>query len=486
MKEILIDSGLVSKTAVILNANELEDVFTEQPHSSFGAVGSIYKGIVDNVVPGMQSAFINIGLDKNAFLFLDDIENKNNETDICKLVKKGQEIIVQIKKEAQGVKGARVTTAITLPCHSLVLMPCFDYVGVSKKIDDETERERLKQIVEALKDKEHGYIVRTDAKNKQEAELKCEMEYLLSRWADILKDAKVKTAPALISGEDNLLTTIIRDYFDDSVDRIVLNNKKDFEEIKQIAQIMTPHLKDRIQYSFGDIFGLKGIETKIKKLLTRHVWLDNGAYLVIDYTEALTVIDVNTGKFTGDNDLKKTILKTNVMAAKEIAKQLRLRAIGGIIVVDFIDMESDEDRALVLKTLEEATADDKVKTNILGFVPLGLCQLTRKKTRLGLSASMQITCPYCEGDGRILNVNSVLNNLLNQLRRSAQNNIAPNVILRLNPYVLTYLKKHEQELKEIIPDKHIFVREDNGIHIEDYNISMVQDISDQEGLIKLL
>ena len=150
MKEILIDSGLVSKTAVILNSNELEDVFTEQPHSSFGAVGSIYKGIVDNVVPGMQSAFINIGLDKNAFLFLDDIENKNNETDICKLLKKGQEIIVQIKKEAQGVKGARVTTAITLPCHSLVLMPCFDYVGVSKKIDDENERERLKQIVEAL------------------------------------------------------------------------------------------------------------------------------------------------------------------------------------------------------------------------------------------------------------------------------------------------------------------------------------------------
>ena len=216
MKEILIDSGLVSKTAVILNSNELEDVFTEQPHSCFGAVGSIYKGIVDNVVPGMRSAFINIGLDKNAFLFLDDIENKNNETDICKLLKKGQEIIVQIKKEA------RVTTSITLPCHSLVLMPGFDYVGVSKKIEDEIERERLKSIVETIKDSEHGYIVRTDARNKQESELKCEMEYLLARWEGILKDAKVKTAPVLLSGEDNLLTTIIRDYFDDSVDRIIL------------------------------------------------------------------------------------------------------------------------------------------------------------------------------------------------------------------------------------------------------------------------
>lgn len=486
MKEFLIDSGLVSKTAVILNGNDLEDVFVEHPTSSFGAVGSIYKGIVDNIVPGMQSAFINIGLDKNAFLFFDDIIKENNETDIRKVLKKGQEIIVQITKEAQGVKGARVTTAITLPCHNLVLMPHYDYVGVSKKIEDEQEKERLKNLVSSIKSKEHGYIIRTDAQGLDEDTLKKEMNYLLERWDSIQKDAKIKTAPVLLSGEDSLLMTLIRDYIDDSVQKITFNNIKDFEEAKKIASIMMPSIIERFNLINGDIFALKGIETKIKKLLTRHAWLDNGAYLVIDYTEALTVIDVNTGKFTGDNDLSKTILKTNIMAAKEIAKQLRLRAIGGIIIVDFIDMEDDEDRQKVLDALEEAAQNDKVKTNILGFVPLGLCQLTRKKSRLSLAASMQVTCPYCEGDGRILNVNSILNNLLNELKRAKDNNIAPNIILRLNPYVLSQLKKHTNELKEVLNEKHIYVREDNGIHIEDYNISMVNDIFEQEGLIKLI
>lgn len=486
MKEILIDSGLISKTAVIINQGEFEDVFTEHPHSNSGSVGSIYKGIVDNIVPGMQSAFINIGLDKNAFLFLDDIVGKTNETDIRKLLKKGQEIIVQITKEAQGVKGARVTTAITLPCHSLVLMPCYDYVGVSKKIEDEQEKKRLKTLVNRIKAKEHGYIIRTDAQGLDEASLKKEMDYLLERWTNIQNDAKTRTAPALLSGEDNLLMTVLRDYFDDTVDKITLNSKKDFEEAKKIASIMTPALINRITFKEGDIFALKGIESKLKKLLGRYVWLDNGAYLVIDYTEALTVIDVNTGKFTGDNDLSKTILKTNIMAAKEIAKQLRLRAIGGIIIVDFIDMESEEDRQMVLDALEEASQGDKIKTNILGFVPLGLCQLTRKKTRLSLSDSMQIACPYCEGDGKILNVNSVLNNLLNELKRAKDNNIAPNIILRLNPYVLSSLRKHTQDLKEHLGEKHVFVREDSSIHIEDYNISMVNDISEQEGLVKLL
>ncbi|MBE7091929.1 MAG: Rne/Rng family ribonuclease [Clostridiales bacterium] len=486
MKEILIDSGLVSKTAVVLNNGELEDVFVEHPASSSGTVGSIYKGIVDNIVPGMQSAFINIGLDKNAFLFLDDIVNENKETDIRKLLKKGQEIIVQITKEAHGVKGARVTTAITLPCHSLVLMPCYDYVGVSKKIEDEQEKERLKNLVSSIKNKEHGYIIRTDAQGLEEDALKKEMNYLLERWNYIQNDAKTKNAPSILSGEDNLLTTILRDYFDDSVKKIILNNENDYEEAKNIASFMTPLLTDRILYNDGDIFALKGIESKLKKLLGRHIWLDNGAYLVIDYTEALTVIDVNTGKFTGDNDLQKTILKTNIMAAKEIAKQLRLRAIGGIIIIDFIDMESEDDRKEVLLTLENATQNDKIKTNVLGFVPLGLCQLTRKKTRLGLSSVMQMTCPYCDGDGRIYNVNSILNNLSNELKRIKDNNIAPNIILRLNPYVLTQLKKHSTKLKDILTDKHLFVREDAQMHIEDYNISMVNDIVDQEGLIKLI
>lgn len=486
MKEILINSGVFKKTAAVLDHNELQDVLVEHSELNSASVGSIYKGTVDNIVPGMQSAFIDIGLDKNAFLFLDDIVSENKETDIRKLIKKGQEIIVQVTKEAQGIKGPRVTTSLTIPGHSLVLMPFYDYVGISKKIEDEEEKARLKEIITSLKSENHGYIVRTDAQGLSEASLKHEMDFLIEKWQEIQKSAKVKSAPALLHSEDSLLLTVIRDFFDDSVDRLVLNSLKDYNEAKKIASVMTPQNESKIVFKEGDIFALKGIETKIKKLLGRHVWLDNGAYLVIDTTEALTVIDVNTGKFTGDQDLNKTILNTNIMAAKEIARQLRLRAIGGIIIIDFIDMESDEDRQKVLEALSSASEGDKIKSNILGFVPLGLCQLTRKKTRLSLSASMQVVCPYCDGDGRILNLTSILNALLDELKRMIQNNIAKNAVLRLNPHVTAALKRHIPELKENFDGISIFVREDDGIHVEDYNISMVNDIQEQEGLIKLI
>lgn len=485
MKEILINSGILQKTAVVLQDNELKDVFVEHSLNQSGTVGNIYKGIVDNIVPGMQSAFIDIGLDKNAFLFLDDIVSETKENDIRKLLKKGQEVIVQITKEAQGVKGARVTTSITLPGHSLVLMPFYDYIGISKKIEDDSEKERLKSIIAEMKKTDEGFIVRTDARGLSKDALKNEMEFLTEHWASILKQSKTKNAPCMLHSEDSLLLTVIRDYFDDSVQKLTINDKNLFDQAKKIASVMAPRFLDRIFYKDSDLFALKGIETKIRKLLGRHVWLDNGAYLVIDYTEALTVIDVNTGKFTGDHDLKKTILNTNIMAAKEIANQLRLRAIGGIIVIDFIDMENDEDRQKVIDSLEEASQGDKIKTNILGFVPLGLCQLTRKKTRLSLFASMQVVCPYCEGDGRILNKTAVLNNLLNELKRNCDNNIAPNVILRLNPHILTALKRHTSEMKEHF-DRNIYVREDAGMHMEDYNISMLNEIQDFEGLIKLL
>ena len=485
MKEILINCGIIQKSGVILANGELEDVFVEHTASS-GAVGNVYKGIVDNVVPGMQSAFIDIGLEKNAFLFIDDIANKGNEADIRKLLKKGQEIVVQIIKEAQGVKGARVSTAITLPGHNLVLMPDQDYVGVSKKIEDEEAKTRLKTLISKLKDEHHGYIVRTDACSASQEQIQTEMDYLEDLWLSISRDAKIKNAPAILHSQDSLLLTVIRDFFDDSIEKLTVNTSEAFTEAKRLASVLTPNLQNRIFLKEADLFALTGIETKIKKLLQKKVWLDNGGYLVIDYTEALTVIDVNTGKFTGDYDLNKTIVKTNVLAAKEIARQLRLRAIGGIIVVDFIDMESDEDRQTVLDALEEASKSDKTKTNILGFAPLGLVELTRKKSRLSLADSMQCTCPYCEGDGRILNENSILNNLLFALKRAVDNNDSTIAVLRLNPYILTALKKHVTALKENFASISIFVREDQGMHVEDYNISLLNEISDQEGLIKVI
>lgn len=491
MKEILINCGAVQTSGVILNGGELEDVFVE--HDGCGGVGNIYKGTVDNVVPGMQSAFIDIGLDKNAFLFAADISvpeiSREGRTDIRRLVRKGQDVIVQVTKEAQGAKGARVTTAVTVPGRKLVLMPTLDYIGISKKIEDETEKARLSGLVSLLKAPDHGYIVRTDAQGAGEEELKAEMAYLEEQWSEICKTARGKNAPALLYSEDSLLLTVLRDYCDSTVDRIVINNKTVFDEALKTASVMAPALREKIFFRQGNLFAEAGIETKLKKLLQRRVWLDNGAYLILDYTEALTVIDVNTGKFTGDYDLQKTILRTNLLAAKEIARQLRLRAIGGIIVIDFIDMETDEDRAAVLKALEEAAAGDKIKTNILGFAPLGLVEVTRKKTRLSLADSMQRLCPYCEGDGRILNEKTIVNSLLFELERCVKNNETDCAVLRLNPYICAALKQQGEVLREHFPHLSVFVREDPGMHIEDYNITPIrkeEEMADREGLVRIL
>lgn len=491
MKEILLNCGYMQKSGVILNAGELEDVFVE--HAGSGGVGNIYKGTVDNVVPGMQSAFLDIGLDKNAFLFAGDISvpeaERGAKADIRRLVRKGQDLIVQVTKEAQGDKGARVTTAVTVPGRKLVLMPMLDYVGVSKKIEDEAEKTRLSRLANALKEPGHGYIVRTDAQGAGEEELKAEMAYLEEQWKEICKTARVKNAPQLLHSEDGLLLTVLRDYCDGTVDRIVINDEAVLEEALKTAAILAPDLQEKIVYRPGNLFAEAGIETKLKKLLQRRVWLDNGAYLIFDYTEALTVIDVNTGKFTGDYDLQKTILRTNLLAAKEIARQLRLRAIGGIIVIDFIDMETDEERAAVLKALAEAAAGDKIKTNILGFAPLGLVEVTRKKTRLSLADSMQCLCPYCEGDGRILNEKTIVNGLLFELQRCIKNTNAACAVLRLNPYISAALKQQSDILREHFENRHIFVREDAGMHVEDYNITPIrkgEEMADREGLVRIL
>lgn len=479
MKEILIHAGYTHSTAVILNKGELEYVLTEQTDAQ-GGVGNIYRGSVDNVVQGMQAAFVDISLDKNAFLFAGDICDGQ---DIKKLVKKGDELIVQIIKEAQGVKGARVTTEITIPGHNLVLMPKSDYVGVSKKITQEDERKRLKETVEELKNKNYGYIVRTEAQNATKEQLQNEIAYLEDEWEKIVK----KTGKGILYREDGLLLTVLRDYLDSSIDKIVINDLKTFEDAKKIASVLAPFAQEKIVLKEGNLFLEAGVESKLAKLMQRKVWLDNGAYLVIDCTEALTVIDVNTGKFTGDYDLNKTIVKTNILAAKEIARQLRLRAIGGIIVVDFIDMESDEDRQAVLNALEEASRGDKIKTNIIGFAPLGLVELTRKKTRLSLMQSLQQTCPYCEGDGRILSENTIINNILQELDRVWRASGGDKAVLRVNPHILKRLKEKEGLLKEKFDGISIFVREDAQMHIEDYNVAFVLDnFSNLEGLVKLL
>lgn len=478
MKQIYIDIGFMRSTAAIVSMGELEYVLVEQ-NGSAGGVGNIFRGTVDNVVQGMQSAFVDIGLDKNAFLFADDA----GQGDIKKIVRKGDDIVVQIIKEAQGVKGARVTANVTIPGHYLVLMPKSDYIGISKKLNDTEARTRLKEIVEKYRNGKYGYIIRTEAENATDDEIKNEIEFLEQQWQKIEKSY----GNGILYREDGLLLTVIRDYLDSSVEKIYINNEQAFVEAKRIISVMAPGQADKLCLKSENLFLSAGIESKIKKLLQRKVWLDNGAYLVIDCTEALTVIDVNTGKFTGDYDLNRTIVKTNILAAKEIARQLRLRAIGGIIVVDFIDMETDEDREEVLQALKEASEIDKIKTNIIGFAPLGLVEMTRKKTRLSLMQSLQQVCPYCEGDGRILSEETIIDNVLKEVERLSMNTDSKKAVIRVNPYILQKMKENGELIKKHFADISILAREDASMHVEDYNITFVEnELSSTEGLIKII
>lgn len=504
MKEIIMNMEPLQNRAAVLEGGELMDIFIERKGSE-GLVGNIYKGKVDNILAGMQAAFVDIGLDKNAFLYAGDIlaDKKDFEfgglegakmegLNIKKLLRQGQDIIVQVLKEPVGSKGARVTTALTLPGRKLVLMPTFNYVGVSRRIDDEGERSRLKELVSEIKKPDIGYIVRTCAKGATREELLAEMRLLEERWQEISGHGVQWNPPCLLHREESLLNTIIRDWMDDSVERLLIDDQSACTQAKKALQLNAPALAERVQYfdKPDNIFRTYGLESKLKKLLERRVWLDNGAYLIIDQTEALTVIDVNTGKFTGKNNLSTTILETNLIAAKEIARQLRLRSIGGIIIIDFIDMDSDEGREKVLVQLAEAVSGDKIKTNIVGFTGLGLVEMTRKKTRNNYSFIMQKLCPYCEGDGRILNEDSVLVNLLLELERLFAHTIGTQVILRLHPLIAEALEKEENaaQFRERFPQKQLFIRTDFALHMEDFNVTLLpegESPAQSEGMKKL-
>lgn len=373
-------------------------------------VGNIYRGRVENVLPGMQAAFVNIGMEKNAFLYVDDLNGLVSQTvgadlkshrSIKEILKEGQSINVQMVKEPIGTKGARVVTHLTLAGRFLVLMPTMDYVGVSRRIENEKERERLKAIAHAIKPADVGIIVRTAAEGMETNELKADAELLQSIWSKIQKKAKKSAAPALLYKDHDLLYRVLRDVFTQEVDELIIDDQSAYDKAMEMLKSLAPHLKDRVKKFDGDlpIFDVYSIESQLSEASHRKVWLDNGAYVVFDQTEALTVIDVNTGKFTGSSSLNETVVVTNLSAAKEIARQIRLRNLAGIIVIDFIDMEKEEDRKQVLEIFQSELDKDKIKANVLGFTSLGLLEITRKKSRPSLQEQLQQICPHCEGAG---------------------------------------------------------------------------------------
>lgn len=447
MNQIYIDAGFSETRVAVMEDSNLAEVHIDRQDSERIA-GNIYKGRVANVLPGMQAAFVDIGIEKNAFLFIKDAVNykmpdgggKANIS-ISEILKVGEEILVQISKEPSGTKGARVTTHITLPGRYIVLMPTIDYIGISRRIENEEERSRLKSIVEGIKPEGMGIIIRTEAEGKNRDDFIEDINFLSGLWSKICTDSARSAAPKMIHKDMDIIYRSIRDIFNRDTSKIIVNDRIVQKRAEEIVEFFSPQSKDMVEYYDGsvNIFDFYGIEGKIEKALSNKVWLKNGGYIIIDQTEALTSIDVNTGRYTGASSLKDTVLLTNIEAAKEIARQLRLRDIGGIIIIDFIDMDSVEHNNMVLEELKSELKKDRTKSSVLEVTQLGLVEMTRKKMAKRLSSIMQEECPICQGNGRVLNEESVVKKLERELSRVFKETDADAVLAEINEAIARYI-----------------------------------------------
>lgn len=398
MKRILVDSrDFGTRIGIVEDGLLMELVY--EPKNSMPIVGNIYAGKIMNVLPGMQAAFVDIGREKNAFLYYGN--NKDDNGNVIK-PKAGNDVIVQVEKAEIGSKGSVLTKKISFPGKFLVIIPNDNKIGISKKITDSEERQRIKDIVRGLIPEGFGAIIRTDGEGKSYEVYKKEIDRLVSISEGVLKKAEYIKAPAMLYTDVNGAEKAVRDYFHEDIDEIVVNSSEDYNTLLELCdEFNTSADKIKLHSDGTELFGSYYVESQAKAAFNRQVWLKSGGFIIIEQTEACVVIDVNTGKYTGRADLQKTILKTNMEAALEIAHQLRLRNLNGMIIIDFIDMKSESDRRLVQKTLEEAVSKDRLQTIVVGMTELGLMQLTRKKKRQSIMQLMTKTCPVCGGTGRI-------------------------------------------------------------------------------------
>lgn len=492
-KEILVDVNPFSmRVAVVENGSPVE--FYVEQDGAERLVGNIYNGKVQNVLPGMQAAFIDIGLERNAFLYagdiiLPDIDDEENEKlrtskNITEMLHPGQTIMVQVAKDPVGTKGARVTTHITLAGRSLVLMPTMDYVGVSRRIEKDEERARLKKILHDIKPKDMGVIVRTASAGKPKEAFQEDIDALINLYSEIEHKARTQKTPSLLHAEQSLLYRTVRDLLMKDVDRMFVNDREVYENIRELSDIMAPKLKPRILLKESDaLFDRYDTENKIDNALARKVWVKNGSYIIIDRTEALTCIDVNTGKFVGKDNLEKTITATNCEAAVEIARQLRLRDIGGIIIIDFIDMEKESNRALVLNTLKTALKDDHTRTHVFGFTHLGLVEMSRKKTGRNLGDSLQTECPYCNSEARVLSPETVMGRIRKQAIQVVRGSESKRVVMEVHPAVLAAMEKAERKYGNVFPPElcgTFFVKVNDRLHMSKYSVRSVSEKKSNE------
>jgi ribonuclease G len=470
-------------------------------------MGNIYRGRVVRVLPGMQAAFVDIGLERTGFLYVSDVhmallefeslmlndripqEDPDEDSmgdppehleyfhhPIEDLLHEGQEIMVQIAKEPLGNKGARLTSHISLPGRHLVLMPTVKHIGVSRRIEDKEERERLRGIIQEIRPSEFGFIVRTVSEGASHEKLKSDMDFLLKLWANVQSGMDKLSAPGLLYKDLSVSLRAVRDLFTREVDRLVIDSTEEYGNIMNFINNFAPRLRFSVERYQGaePIFDAYGIEVEISRALENKIWLKSGGYIVIGLTEALTAIDVNTGSYVGKRNLEETLVKTNLEAAKEIAYQLRFRNIGGIIVIDFIDMEKKTNRERVFMALKQALSKDKAKSNVLRMSELGLIEMTRKRTRENLNRLLTEPCFYCEGRGILKSKKSLCYEIFRDLERECMTHAKEGPLhVLVHPEIDRVLKEEEQEsimdLEKRI-NKRIVIIGKEEFHMEQYEI----------------
>ena len=467
MKEIFINVTAGSTRIAIVENGILNDIFIELPDHQ-RMVGDIYKGQIQNVIPGMQAAFIDIGHDINAFLpfsemgneenlnqfsFSDDSEDsgivkKKNKFNPAKDLKKEDEILVQVIKEPFSGKGPRVTTDISIPGSFMVLVPNIDYIGISRKINDKYEKRRLRRIIKEFKPKGFGIIIRTISQGKNSSLLKSDFDRLWEQWNKLKSKISKKEAPALVYDDFATSDQVIRDLFTNDTNKIYIDDKPLYNRICKYVKEVNPGQLNKLQFrkSKGYIFDEHSIDEQIKKTLNKKVWLKSGGHLVIEHTEAMVVIDVNSGRFIGKKDHEQNSLKINIEASREVARQLRLRDIGGLIVIDFIDLQEEKNRKKVFDELRNLLKKDRAKVSLSEFSNFGLLEMTRQRTRLSLLHTVGDECPECSGLGIVSSYDTVLTNLENWLRKFKVKNKDKRLIISLNPSVANYINDNKSKI----------------------------------------
>ncbi len=520
-KELVINQTHNESRVALIENGDILDFLIDRDSSTKNkpSVGNIYLGRVLRVLPGMQSAFVDIGWERAAFLYVDDAyiptleeqremtrrledrerEEKHNkqigqtipdefstysdsvdlryrsDIKIQDFLNEGDEILVQVAKEPISTKGPRVTRHITLAGRHIVYMPLIEHVGVSRRIESDEERDRLKSVLESIRPEGKGLIARTVAEGQSHKVLKSDYTLLVKIWKDAQKSVEGCKAPACVYNDLTFIERSLRDITDEDVNRIIVDSKPNLRQVEKFVNRYLPSMKGKVKLYDKEqpIFEYYNIDVEIERALSNKVYLRSGGSLNIDQTEALVSIDINTGKFVGKRTLEETILKTNLEAVKEITYQLRVRNCGGIIIIDFIDMEKEEHREQVYSTLLEALKKDRAKTNVLPISGLGLVEMTRKRTRDTLTRVMCEPCPYCEGTGMVKSVNTVCYEILREITKAMKKTTGPSVSVFAHPEVSARLTGEDFEVVESLEEnfsKHLVIRADNSYHIEQYEI----------------